>query len=314
MSTGANPALTAVAIMGPTASGKTQLAIDLAAHDGGEIISVDSALVYRGMDIGTAKPDYNERAGIPHHLIDIIDPAETYSVSQFCDEATQLIGDIQARNKRPILVGGTMMYFNALINGISPLPKSDSGIREQIEKDAQQRGWQALHAELCQVDAVSGARIHPNDPQRLTRALEVYRSTGKTLTEWQQQTPKRSPHTLQQFAIAPQERSVLHNRIAQRFDAMLDSGFEQEVEKLYQRSDLHESMPSIRSVGYRQMWQYLDGQLSLDEMRERGIIATRQLAKRQMTWLRGWQDVTWLDTFAKDNLTKIAAKVTLDKG
>ena len=313
MSAGANPALSAVAIMGPTASGKTQLAIDLAARDDGEIISVDSALVYRHMDIGTAKPDQTERAGIPHYLIDIIDPAEAYSVSQFCDEATQLIGDIQGRNKRPILVGGTMMYFNALINGISPLPKSDSGIREQIEKDAQRQGWHAIHAELCKVDAVSAARIHPNDPQRLTRALEVYRSTGKSLTEWQQQTPKRCPYYVHQFAIAPLERSVLHDRIAQRFDLMLASGFEQEVEKLYHRGDLHESMPSIRSVGYRQMWQYLDGQLSYEEMRERGIIATRQLAKRQLTWLRGWQNVTWLDTFAKDNLTKIAAKVTLDE-
>lgn len=314
MTAGANPALTAVAIMGPTASGKTQLAIDLATQDGGEIISVDSALVYRGMDIGTAKPDEKEQAGIPHHLIDIIDPAESYSVSQFCDEATQLIGDIQARKRRPILVGGTMMYFNALINGISPLPKSDEVVRAQIEKDAQRRGWQALHTELCEVDAKSGARIHPNDPQRLTRALEVYRSTGKSLTEWQQQTPRRCPYAMHQFAIAPQERSVLHDRIAQRFDVMLENGLEQEVEKLYRRGDLHESIPSIRSVGYRQMWQYLDGQVSYDVMRERGIIATRQLAKRQLTWLRGWQDVTWLDTFAKDKLTKIAAKVTLDEG
>ncbi len=311
MTTDINPALTAVAIMGPTASGKTQLAIDLATQCDGEVISVDSALVYRGMDIGTAKPDAEEQAGIPHYLIDIIDPAESYSVSQFFDEATRLIGDIQARNKRPILVGGTMMYFNALINGISPLPKSDCQVRARIERDALERGWDALHAELCQVDAKSGARIHPNDPQRLTRALEVFRSTGKSLTEWQEQASKQCPYDIHQFAIAPAERAVLHDRIAQRFDQMLANGFEQEVKKLYRRGDLHESMPSIRSVGYRQMWQYLDGQLSLDEMRERGIIATRQLAKRQLTWLRGWQEVNWLDTFAKDNLTKITAKVTL---
>ncbi|GGW83555.1 tRNA (adenosine(37)-N6)-dimethylallyltransferase MiaA [Alteromonas halophila] len=314
MVAGVDPALTAVAIMGPTASGKTQLAIALALAGDSEIISVDSALVYRDMDIGTAKPDKNEQAGIAHHLIDIIDPADSYSVSQFCDEATQLIGDIQARNRRPILVGGTMMYFNALINGISPLPKSDEVVRAQIEHEAKQHGWQALHDELRRCDAQSAGRIHPNDPQRLTRALEVFRSTGKSLTQWQQNTPKRCMHKLHQFAIAPNDRAVLHERIAKRFDMMLAAGFEEEVDRLYKRGDLHESLPSIRSVGYRQMWQYLDGQITYDEMRERGIIATRQLAKRQLTWLRGWQDVTWLDTFAKDNLTKITAKVTLDAG
>ena len=311
MSNGINSALPVIAIMGPTASGKTGLALDIAAKVESEVISVDSALVYKGMDIGTAKPTQEEQAGVVHHLIDIIDPAQSYSVSQFVNDTNALIGDILARGKVPILAGGTMMYFNALINGISPLPKSDEKIRDEITQQAQRLGWSKLHDELRRVDPVSGERIHPNDPQRITRALEVYRSTGKTLTHWQQQEGEKCPYNIAQFAIAPADRAVLHERIATRFDLMLEQGFENEVVKLYERSDLHEDLPSIRSVGYRQMWQYLDGQLSYAEMRERGIIATRQLAKRQLTWLRGWEQVTWLDTFANDNLTKITAKVTL---
>lgn len=311
MSNGINSALPVIAIMGPTASGKTGLALDIAAKVESEVISVDSALVYKGMDIGTAKPTQEEQAGVVHHLIDIIDPAQSYSVSQFVNDTNALIGDILARGKVPILAGGTMMYFNALINGISPLPKSDEKIRDEITQQAQRLGWSKLHDELRGVDPISGERIHPNDPQRITRALEVYRSTGKTLTHWQQQEGEKCPYNIAQFAIAPADRAVLHERIATRFDLMLEQGFEKEVVKLYERSDLHEDLPSIRSVGYRQMWQYLDGQLSYAEMRERGIIATRQLAKRQLTWLRGWEQVTWLDTFANDNLTKITAKVTL---
>ena len=311
MSNGINSASPVIAIMGPTASGKTGLALDIAAKVDSEVISVDSALVYKGMDIGTAKPTQEERAGVVHHLIDIIDPAQSYSVSQFVNDTNALIGDILARGKVPILAGGTMMYFNALINGISPLPKSDEKIRDEITQQAQRLGWSKLHDELRGVDPISGERIHPNDPQRITRALEVYRSTGKTLTHWQQQEGEKCPYNIAQFAIAPADRAVLHERIATRFDLMLEQGFENEVVKLYERSDLHEDLPSIRSVGYRQMWQYLDGQLSYAEMRERGIIATRQLAKRQLTWLRGWEQVTWLDTFANDNLTKITAKVTL---
>ncbi len=311
MSNGINSALPVIAIMGPTASGKTGLALDIAAKVDSEVISVDSALVYKGMDIGTAKPTQEERAGVVHHLIDIIDPAQSYSVSQFVNDTNALIGDILARGKVPILAGGTMMYFNALINGISPLPKSDEKIRDEITQQAQRLGWSKLHDELRGVDPISGERVHPNDPQRITRALEVYRSTGKTLTHWQQQEGEKCPYNIAQFAIAPADRAVLHERIATRFDLMLEQGFENEVVKLYERSDLHEDLPSIRSVGYRQMWQYLDGQLSYAEMRERGIIATRQLAKRQLTWLRGWEQVTWLDTFANDNLTKITAKVTL---
>ncbi len=311
MSNGINSALPVIAIMGPTASGKTGLALDIAAKVESEVISVDSALVYKGMDIGTAKPTQEEQAGVVHHLIDIIDPAQSYSVSQFVNDTNALIGDILARGKVPILAGGTMMYFNALINGISPLPKSDEKIRDEITQQAQRLGWSKLHDELRGVDPISGERIHPNDPQRITRALEVYRNTGKTLTHWQQQEGEKCPYNIAQFAIAPADRAVLHERIATRFDLMLEQGFENEVVKLYERSDLHEDLPSIRSVGYRQMWQYLDGQLSYAEMRERGIIATRQLAKRQLTWLRGWEQVTWLDTFANDNLTKITAKVTL---
>ncbi|MEC7528532.1 MAG: tRNA (adenosine(37)-N6)-dimethylallyltransferase MiaA [Pseudomonadota bacterium] len=311
VSNGINSALPVIAIMGPTASGKTGLALDIAAKVESEVISVDSALVYKGMDIGTAKPPLEEQAGLVHHLFYIIDPAQSYSVSQFLNDTNALIGDILARGKVPILAGGTMMYFNALINGISPLPKSDEKIRDEITQQAQRLGWSKLHDELRGVDPISGERIHPNDPQRITRALEVYRSTGKTLTHWQQQEGEKCPYNIAQFAIAPADRAVLHERIATRFDLMLEQGFENEVVKLYERSDLHEDLPSIRSVGYRQMWQYLDGQLSYAEMRERGIIATRQLAKRQLTWLRGWEQVTWLDTFANDNLTKITAKVTL---
>ena len=300
-----------VAIMGPTASGKTGLALELAKHIPAEIISVDSALVYRHMDIGTAKPTPEEMAIAPHWLVDIIEPNEAYSVAEFVKDATRLIGEIHSRGKLPILAGGTIMYFNALINGISPLPKSDTKIRDDIAREAEEKGWQVLHDELALIDPVAAARIHPNDPQRLTRALEVYRSSGQTLTHWQQQATTRCPYNIEQFAIAPQDRAVLHDRIAQRFDLMLEQGLVAEVEKLYQRGDLNEDMPSIRSVGYRQVWQYLNGELSYADMRDRGIIATRQLAKRQLTWLRGWSELTWLDTFAKDNLTKITAKVTL---
>ena len=300
-----------VAIMGPTASGKTGLALELAKHIPAEIISVDSALVYRHMDIGTAKPTPEEMAIAPHWLVDIIEPNEAYSVAEFVKDATRLIGEIHSRGKLPILAGGTIMYFNALINGISPLPKSDTKIRDDIAREAEEKGWQVLHDELAVIDPVAAARIRPNDPQRLTRALEVYRSSGQTLTHWQQRATTRCPYNIEQFAIAPQDRAVLHDRIAQRFDLMLEQGLVAEVEKLYQRGDLNEDMPSIRSVGYRQVWQYLNGELSYADMRDRGIIATRQLAKRQLTWLRGWSELTWLDTFAKDNLTKITAKVTL---
>lgn len=300
-----------ISIMGPTASGKTGLALELASQIPAEIISVDSALVYKHMNIGTAKPTPEEMAIAPHWLIDILEPNEAYSVAEFVADSTRLISEIHARGKVPILVGGTIMYFNALINGISPLPKSDAKIRDAILVEAEERGWQALHDDLNEVDPVSARRIHPNDPQRLTRALEVYRSSGHSLTYWQSRAIYQSPYKIDQFAIAPEERVVLHSRIAQRFDLMLAHGLVDEVKALYERGDLHDDMPAIRAVGYRQVWQYLKGELSYAEMRDKGIIATRQLAKRQLTWLRGWSDLTWLDTFAEDNLTKITAKVTL---
>jgi len=302
---------TVVSIMGPTASGKTGLALALAKQVPAEIISVDSALVYRQMDIGTAKPTAQEMALAPHWLVDILDPAEVYSVADFVTDATRLIGEIHERGRLPILVGGTIMYFNALINGISSLPKTDPLVREAIQAEAEEKGWDVLHTALQKVDPVSAARIHPNDPQRITRGLEVFRSSGKSLTHWQKQTSFKCPYKIDQFAIAPTERAVLHNRIEQRFDLMLEQGLISEVEALFKRGDLNEDMPAIRAVGYRQVWQYLKGELSYAQMRDKGIIATRQLAKRQMTWLRGWSDLTWLDTFAKDNLTKITAKVTL---
>ncbi len=300
-----------VTIMGPTASGKTSLALALSQKTPCEIISVDSALVYRGMDIGTAKPTAEEQAIAPHWLIDIIDPNESYSVAEFHSDVGTLINDIHQRGKLPVLVGGTMMYFNALINGISPLPSSNDEVRARIAQEAEAYGWNALHDELTRVDPVSAARIHPNDPQRLTRALEVYRSTGRNLTDWQATKGEPCPFNVTQFAIAPEDRAVLHGRIEQRFDMMLEDGFIDEVRSLFARGDLHEDLPSIRSVGYRQAWQYLQGQLDYAEMRERGIIATRQLAKRQLTWLRGWPEVEWLDTFANDNLTRIMSKITL---
>ena len=299
-----------IAIMGPTASGKTALAIDLAKQLNGEIISVDSALIYKGMDIGTAKPDAEEQQGITHWLIDTHDPAESYSVSAFFDDAVARVADIQARGKTAILAGGTMLYFNALTQGIAPLPKGCLEVKASIEKQALEIGWQALHSQLMEVDAVCAGRIHPNDPQRITRALEVFQLTGKPLSWWQAQPAKVPPFTLQAFAIAPQHRVDLHQRIAQRFQLMLQKGLVEEVEKLFIRPDLNKNMPAIRSVGYRQVWEYLEGIHSEKEMLERGIIATRQLAKRQMTWLRRWSSLTWFETFDETRLTKLLAKIT----
>lgn len=304
-------ALPIISIMGPTASGKTGLALELANHVPAEIISVDSALVYKQMDIGTAKPTPEEMQVTPHWLVDIIEPNAAYSVADFVKDANHLIVDIHQRGNVPILVGGTIMYFNALINGISPIPKSDPNIREQIISEAETNGWQSVYEELQRVDPVSAARIHRNDPQRLSRALEVFRSSGKSLTYWQEKDSFVCQYKINQFAIAPTDRAVLHDRIAQRFDLMLENGLVEEVKALYARGDLHEDMPAVRAVGYRQVWQYLKGELTYAEMRDRGIIATRQLAKRQLTWLRGWSDLNWLDTFGKDNLTIINTKVTL---
>lgn len=291
--------------MGPTASGKTALAFQLHDQLPCDIVSVDSALVYRDMDIGTAKPTQEELASYPHRLIDIKDPSESYSAAEFCKDALAEIAEIRAKGRIPLLVGGTMMYFKSLVEGISPLPEADANVRAEIEKQAQDRGWQALHDELALVDPVSAKRIHPNDPQRLTRALEVFRLTGKTLTQLTDIKGETLKGDVLQFAIAPKERADLHARIALRYEQMIAQGFEQEVVKLKQRNDLHENLPSIRCVGYRQMWQYLNGEYSHEDMVFKGICATRQLAKRQLTWLRNWPNLQWLDMESEDNLQQI---------
>ncbi|HHW7570634.1 TPA: tRNA (adenosine(37)-N6)-dimethylallyltransferase MiaA [Mannheimia haemolytica] len=289
----------ALFLMGPTASGKTDLAITLRQELPVEVISVDSALIYKGMDIGTAKPSKEELALAPHRLIDILDPAESYSAMNFHADALREMADITAQGKIPLLVGGTMLYYKALLEGLSPLPSADPAIRSEIESRAAQHGWATLHQELVKIDPVAGARINPNDSQRINRALEVFYITGKTMTELTAQQGEALPYNILQFAIAPQDRAVLHQRIEQRFHKMIELGFEEEVKRLFLRKDLHINLPSIRCVGYRQMWEYLQGDISLDEAIFKGICATRQLAKRQITWLRGWQgELTWLDSLA----------------
>jgi tRNA dimethylallyltransferase len=295
----------AIFLMGPTASGKTALAIELCRALPCDIISVDSALIYKGMDIGTAKPTAVEQAQAPHRLIDILDPADSYSVAEFRRDALQAMSDITAQGRIPLLVGGTMMYYKALIDGLSPLPTSDQVLRAKLESQATAQGWQALHDELAKIDPIAAQRIHPNDPQRLIRALEVYHLSNQSMTELQKIKSAPIPYNISQFSIAPEDRGVLHKRIAQRFELMLCNGFQAEVEQLKARGDLHLDLPSMRCVGYRQMWQYLDGQFEHKALVEKGIAATRQLAKRQLTWLRGWAGVHCLDTFAKDNLTNV---------
>ena len=282
--------------MGPTASGKTALAINLRKTLPVELISVDSALIYQGMDIGTAKPTSEELAQAPHRLLDMLDPAQAYSAADFRRDALKEMAEITASGRIPLLVGGTMLYFKALLEGLSPLPSANADIRARIEQQAAEQGWDALHRELQEIDPVAARRIHPNDPQRLSRALEVFFISGKTLTELTQTSGDALPYQVYQFAIAPASRELLHQRIEQRFHQMLASGFEAEVRALFARGDLHTDMPSIRCVGYRQMWSYLAGEVPYDDMVYRGICATRQLAKRQMTWLRGWEGVHWLDS------------------
>ena len=292
----------AIFLMGPTASGKSALAMELVQRLPCDIISVDSALVYRGMDIGTAKPTAAELALAPHRLIDLLDPAQAYSAADFCRDALREMAAITAAGRIPLLVGGTMLYYKALLDGLSPLPEADPQIRAQIEAEAQALGWAVLHQQLLQIDPVAGARIHPNDPQRLSRALEVFRITGKTMTELTQQSGSELPYRTLQYAIAPTDRALLRQRIAERFDAMLEQGFEAEVRQLFERGDLSPDLPSIRCVGYRQMWDYLAGVIDYEEMRYRGTVATNQLAKRQLTWLRGWSHpLTWLETGSQLN-------------
>jgi tRNA dimethylallyltransferase len=299
-----------ICLMGPTASGKTALAMALKEALPCDIVSVDSALIYRDMNIGTAKPTADELAKFPHRLINLRDASESYSAADFCDDALAEISEIRRRNRIPLLVGGTMMYFKSLIEGISPLPTANTEIRKAIESEAAEKGWQSLHEKLAEVDPVSAKRIHQNDPQRLTRALEVYRITGNTLTQLTEIKGDKLTGNILQLAITPQERSTLHERISLRYQQMIDMGFEAEVIKLRARGDLHQDLPSIRCVGYRQMWQYLDGEFDHDEMIFRGVCATRQLAKRQLTWLRNWPDLHWLTT---DDDTNLAQVLTLLK-
>jgi len=289
---------TAIFLMGPTASGKTNLAIHLAQHYPVDIISVDSSMVYCGMDIGTAKPTAAELALAPHRLIDIRDPNQPYSAADFREDALREMAEISARGRIPLLVGGTMLYFKVLKDGLADLPQANATIRAQILAQAQAEGWAAIHQQLAQVDAVTAARLKTTDSQRLQRALEVYYVTGVPLSVWHAQQQKQSiPYNIQQVALLPKARDVLHQRIEQRFDIMLEQGLIAEVTALKQRGDLHLDLPSMRSVGYRQVWEYLDGLYDYDEMRFRAIVATRQLAKRQHTWLRSLNDdVHQLDT------------------
>jgi tRNA dimethylallyltransferase len=285
----------AIALLGPTASGKTALALELCEHLPCEIISVDSALVYRGMDIGTAKPSAAELAQVPHHLIDIRDPTEAYSAADFRRDALRLMDEITARGRTPLLVGGTMLYFKVLLEGIADMPVADPALRADILAQAERDGWPALHAELARVDPVAAALIHPNHSQRIQRALEVFRSAGVPMSQLQQGAVQQPlAHRLVQLALAPSARVELHQRIAARFAVMLEQGLVAEVEALYRRGDLHADLPSMRAVGYRQVWEYLAGQIDYAEMIAKGEAATRQLAKRQFTWLRSWPELHWL--------------------
>ena len=288
-------------IMGPTAAGKTDAAIALAQQCNAELISVDSALVYRGLEIGAAQSDY------PHHLIDIRDPLEIYTAADFVGGALEAAEDVRARGKVPIFVGGTMMYFKALLDGLSEMPASDPEVRAAIEKEAIEQGWPEMHRRLQVVDAITAESLHPNHSQRISRALEVYRQTGVPMSQWRErsQGQKRAAICV---ALAPAERRILHERIERRFDDMLANGFLEEVAALYQRGDLHVDLPAVRAVGYRQLWSHLSQEYSLEIARERGIAATRQLAKRQITWLRSWSGLHWLDSGGKNVQEQVKAR------
>jgi tRNA dimethylallyltransferase len=285
---------TVFALLGPTASGKSGLAIEVAAKLPVEIVSMDSALVYRGMDIGTAKPSTALRAQVPHHLVDIVDPDQSYSAGRWREEAIKAVLNVLERKKLPLLVGGTMLYYRALTAGLDALPQADARVRAEIDAEAERRGWPALHAELARVDARAASRIAPNDPQRIQRALEVWRITGKPLSELQGIAGKDLPFELKGVALIP-ERALLHERIAQRFEAMLRLGLIDEVKTLRKKYRLSAALPSMRAVGYRQVWEYLEGRVDKEALKEKAVAATRQLAKRQLTWLRSFPDLVRLD-------------------
>ncbi|WP_431097164.1 tRNA (adenosine(37)-N6)-dimethylallyltransferase MiaA [Polaromonas aquatica] len=310
------PDMRCIALAGPTASGKTAAAMAIAQRHAVEIISVDSALVYRGMDIGTAKPTPAELAAVPHHLIDIRDPLHAYSAAEFVADASRLMEDIRGRGKLPLLVGGTMLYFKALFDGLDDMPKADPATRAQIADEAAANGWPALHAELARVDPATAARLAPNDSQRISRALEVFRVSGQPLSFFHQQNATKTIATSAQssrdtglISLEPHDRGWLHERIAQRFDAMLAAGFIDEVKALRARGDLTPDMPSMRCVGYRQAWEALDGSYPLAELRDKGIFATRQLAKRQITWLRSMPQRQVVACDAADALPQVLALV-----
>ncbi len=300
----------AICIMGPTGTGKTDLAVALRQHFPVEIISVDSALVYKGMDIGSAKPDAVTLAEAPHRLIDFLDPAQPYSAAEFRADALREMADITAAGRIPLLVGGTMLYFRALEYGLSALPEADPAIRARLEAEAATHGWQALHDRLARIDPVAAQRIHPNDPQRLQRALEVFELTGKSLTELQQAAwHDACPYQLLKIALIPENRAWLHARLAQRFDQMLTHGVVDEVRQLLMRGDLNTHLPAIRAVGYRQIWDYLINEIDYNQMRDRAIVATRQLAKRQMTWLRSEKGIIGYDP-QELNLSSLISNVS----
>ncbi|MFC3390602.1 tRNA (adenosine(37)-N6)-dimethylallyltransferase MiaA [Aidingimonas halophila] len=296
----------AIFLMGATASGKTDMAIKLHEQLDCDLISVDSAMVYREMDIGTAKPDDDERARAPHRLIDIRDPAEPYSVAEFRDDALREMRQITAAGRVPLLVGGSMLYYKHLVDGVANLPSANPSVRAELEAWRQSEGLAAMHAELARVDPEAATRISDNDPQRLMRALEVYRVTGKPMSElWREQRPDTFPWRTLSIGLAPADRQVLHERIATRFAHMLNEGFLDEVAALRERGDLHLKLPSMKSVGYRQAWEYLDGYGDRDTLYQRGVIATRQLAKRQITWMRGWRGLYWVDAQRKEAFSEV---------
>jgi len=303
----------AIFLLGPTASGKTDIAVRLVEDLPCEIISVDSAMVYRGMDIGTAKPGPEILDKAPHRLIDICDPVEAYSAAQFAEDALREMNDICANGKIPLLVGGTFLYFRALAEGLSPLPAADPKTRARLDAEANTLGWPEMHRRLAAVDPEAATRIHPNDPQRIQRALEVYELTGEAMSKILRREHQGELHyNVSKIILAPSDRAVLHDRIAIRFNQMLDSGFVEEVAQLYQRGDLHRDLPSIRAVGYRQAWSYLAGELQYAEMIQRGIAATRQFAKRQFTWLRSDKEGVWFDAMENNIYSKILKKLLND--